>query len=162
MRKLLSVIVALGLLAGCSSNVPAPSNSLAETAPDIATAVTELYEQVNAAFAEGFAQGIDFVIANNYPGAFDPAALQSCALAKQLYLNEDVNIGLPQVETLELVPNWVGSQSAAADWLLAGKSIDGDVYKFDLEIDLEILSSEVVAVNGLVFLLYGWCDDPAN
>ena len=162
MQKLLSVIVTLGLLAGCGSNASAPSDSPAETAPDIATAVTELYEQVNTAFAEGFAQGIDFVIANNYPGAFDPAALQSCALAKQPYLNEDVNIGLPRVETVELVPNWVGSQSAAADWLLAGESIDGDVYKFDLEIDLEILSSEIVAVNGQVFLLYGWCDDPAN
>lgn len=156
------MIVTLGLLAGCSSIATAPSDPPVETDRDIATAVTVLYEQVNAAFAEGFAQGIDFVIANNYPGAFDPAALQSCALAKQPYLNEAVNIGLPRVETLELVPNWIGSQSTAADWLLAGKLIDGDVYKFDLEIDLEILSNEIVAVNGQVFLLYGWCDDPAN
>lgn len=164
MRKLLSVIVALGLLAGCGSNAAAPSGSpmATATAADIAAAVVELYDQGNAAFAEGFAQGIDFVIANNYPGAFDPAALQSCALAKQPYLNENVNIGLPRVETLELVSNWVGSQSGAADWLLAGESIDGDVYKFDLEVDLEIISSEIVAVNGQVFLLYGWCDDATN
>lgn len=164
MRKLFSLIVALGLVSGCGSDAAAPLSSPNEssTVSDIAVDVANLYKQADAAFAQGFAQGIDFVIANNYPGAYDPAALQSCALAKQPYLSEIVTVGSPRVETLELVQNWVGSQSAAADWLLAGKSIDGNVYRFDLESDLEILSSEIVEANGQVFLLYGWCDDPAN
>lgn len=156
--------MALILLTGCGHDANAPIDSTMQTTTkiDAATAVTKLYEQADAAFAEGFAQGIDFIIANNYPGAFDPAALQSCALAKQPYLSENISVGAPRIETLELVPDWVGNQSAAADWLLAGKSIDGNVYKFDLEIDLELIKAEIVEANGQFFLLFGWCDDFVN
>jgi len=158
------VVIVLILLAGCSRDANAPIDSTIQTTTksDVATGVAKLYEQVDAAFARGFAQGIDFIIANNYPGAFDPAALQSCALAKQPYLSENMSVGTPRIETLELVPDWVGNQSAAADWLLAGKLIDGNVYKFDLEIDLELIKAEIVKANGQFFLLFGWCDDFVN
>jgi len=164
LKKFLLVVLAALILTSCSnstSSTPEPSPKPITNA-DLAEQVTELYRQIDASFAESFASGIDFIIANNYPGAFDPTALQACALAKQPYLGDNVTGGVPRVDTLELVPNWIGKQSAAADWLLSGKQIDGNVYKFDLEIDLEIIESQIVEANGQVFLLYGWCDDFNN
>lgn len=148
---------------GCSANSTEPPQSTTElTQTEIASLVSQLYQDIDTAFDDSFATGIDFVIANNYPGAFDPAALQQCAFAKEPLLGDDVTGGLPRTETLKLVPNWVGRDSGAADWLLAGKSIDGDVYEFELEVDLEIITGQIAVADGQVFLLYGWCDDQRN
>jgi hypothetical protein len=164
LRKLLLAVLAGLILVGCGSSDAPIDKPIAEpiTTAEIAVQVAELYRQIDANFAQSFAAGIDFIIANNYPGAFDPTALQACALAKEPYLGDNVTGGVPRVDTLELIPNWVGKQSSAADWLLSGKQIDGNVYKFDLEIDLEIIESQIVEANGQVFLLYGWCDDSNN
>jgi len=148
------------LLAGCSgSENNAPSTTSDLDKKQLANQLTELYDQIDLAFTRSFAAGIDFIIANNYPGAFDPAALQACALAKQPYLGNQVTAGRPIPRTLSEVPNWVGRESSAADWLLAGKTISGKVYEFDLEVDLEIIKAQVVQEDDQLFLLYGWCDD---
>lgn len=162
LRIILLGLTAL-LLAGCSSTSTQPDDAVVELTPDqLADRVTELYQQIDAAFDESFAAGIDFVIANNYPGAFDPTALQQCALAKQPFLGDNVTGGVPRTDTLELIPNWVGPDTGAADWLLAGKTIAGEVYQFDLEVDLEIIKGQLVVAEGEVFLLYGWCDGQTN
>lgn len=156
-------IVSIG---GCSTT-SSPVESVDPISPsieitEIAAQVTKLYQEIDLAFDESFAAGIDYVIANNYPGAFDPVALQECALVKQPFLGDSVTGGVPRVETLELVSSWVGEESNAADWLLGGQTISADVYRFDLEVDLEIITAEVAVANGQVFLLYGWCDAQSN
>lgn len=170
MKQLIAISLAV-ILVGCSSNQTAgptqqPDQETSATASlsvaEVGEQVTKLYQEIDAAFDQSFAAGIDFVIANNYPGAFDPIALQTCAFEKEPLLGDNVTGGVPRVETLELIPNWVGRDSGAADWLLAGETIAGNVYKFDLEIDLEIITGEVVEADGQVFLLYGWCDDQPN
>jgi hypothetical protein len=161
LRNLLFAIFAAFLLSGCSGSELEPTPKSLDTL-DLAKQVTQLYQEIDESFATSFSSGLDFIIANNYPGAFDPTALQACALAKQPYIGETVTGGVPRVETLQLIPNWIGKESTAADWLLAGKTVDGNVYKFDLEIDLEIIEAQIVEANGQVFLLYGWCDDFNN
>lgn len=156
--RVIKCIFLVLLLTGCGSGSAKPSNPVAElTQVEIASMVAQLYQEIDAAFDESFAAGIDFVIANNYPGAFDSVALMECASAKEPFL-DDVTGGFPRVDTLTLQPNWTGQDSGAADWLLAGKSILGDVYEFDLEVDLEVITGQIVVENGTVHLLYGWCD----
>jgi len=157
----LCVLVLLVLLSGCGSGATSSDSGQGEVVSQdqLALQVSDLYDQIDLAFTTSFAAGIDFIIANNYPGAFDPTALQACALAKQPYLGDQITAGEPRLETLTEVPNWVGRESSAADWLLAGKTISGKVYEFDLEIDLEIIKAQVVQADNQVFLLYGWCDD---
>lgn len=162
-------IISLSLIfsiAGCASTSSPVESVDPPPAPieitEIAAQVTKLYQEIDLAFDESFAAGIDFVIANNYPGAFDPVTLQECALVKQPFLGDNVTGGLPRVETLELVPNWIGEETNAADWLLGGQTLSAEVYRFDLEVDLEIITAEVVVADGQVFLLYGWCDAQSN
>lgn len=169
--KVIFVAALITLLVGCSNPMSEQQDKPSQPNPDapitlditeIENQVAELYQDIDAAFDESFVAGIDFVIANNYPGAFDPAALQECAFAKEPFLGDNVTGGLPRTETLKLIPDWVGRDSGAADWLLAGKTISGDVYEFDLEVDLEIITGQIVVEDGQVFLLYGWCDDQRN
>ena len=159
MYRFWALVMAL-FLAGCTSASQIGNSTSSEpSASEVAAKVTQLYLDIDKSFSQSFASGIDFIIANNYPGAYDPVALQECAVAKQLYLGEEVTAGKPRVDTLTEVPNWIGRESNAADWLLAGETISGKVYEFDLEIDLEIIKSQVVLADNQVFLLYGWCDD---
>lgn len=129
------------------------------TRAELEAQVADIYDQIDKKFDISFETGIDFVIANNYPGAFDAEKLKKCAYEKLPYLGDNVTGGKPRVETLTLIPDWVGRESAAADWLLSEKQIPAEVYRFDLEVDLEIITAEVAVYEGRVYLLYGWCDD---
>ena len=107
-RAILSLALIFSV-AGCSSTSSPVDSVDPPPAPieiaEIAAQVTKLYQEIDLAFDESFAAGIDFVIANNYPGAFDPVALQECALVKQPFLGDNVTGGLLRVETLKPAPN---------------------------------------------------------